>query len=55
MTTGFDHAVAGTRLWFDVTVRNQGDAPTYWEAGGCAIPVQAAVGPSSTSPMRGTL
>ena len=46
--TAPDEAVAGTRLWFDVVVRNVGEVPVIWEAGGCAIPVQAFVGPSPT-------
>jgi hypothetical protein len=46
--TAPSEAEAGSRLWFDVVVRNAGDAAVYWNAGGCTIPVQAAVGLSST-------
>jgi hypothetical protein len=42
-------AVAGTRMWFDVTVRNRGDHAVTWEAGGCAIPVEASIGPVSAA------
>ena len=46
--TAPSEAVAGTRLWFDVVVRNAGDATVYWDAGGCSIPVHGSVGPSSS-------
>lgn len=39
-------AVAGSRLWFDVAVRNTGTEPVFWQAGGCAIPVSSAIGPA---------
>ncbi len=38
---------AGSRLWFDVVVRNGSDAAVFWQAGGCAIPVTGALGPES--------
>ena len=41
-------AMAGTRLWFDVVVRNTGTTPFAWDSGGCGIPVEAFVAPSGT-------
>lgn len=46
--TAPDRAVAGTRLWFEVVVRNVGGSPVPWDAGGCAIPVMAVAGPASS-------
>jgi hypothetical protein len=44
-------ATAGTRMWFDVVVRNHGDAPAYVETSTslCSSPVHAVAGPSSTT------
>lgn len=51
-------AVAGERLWAEVTVRNVGDQTVYWQAGGDSPPVSAVlVDPddpaSPTSPPSG--
>ena len=42
-----EQVMAGSRLWFDVVVRNGSDAAVFWQAGGCAIPVTGALGPES--------
>jgi hypothetical protein len=41
-------APAGTRLWFDVVIRNEGEGLVHWEAGGCTIPIRAIAGPASS-------
>jgi hypothetical protein len=41
-------AGAGTRLWVDAVVRNEGDATVYWAAASCTTPVNASARPSSS-------
>jgi hypothetical protein len=45
--TAPERATAGTRVWFDVVVRNTSTADVWWQAGGCAIPVAGEAGPPS--------
>jgi hypothetical protein len=40
--------LAGTRTPIDVTVVNNSAATIYWQAGGCAIPVEVSVSPLGT-------
>jgi hypothetical protein len=44
--------VAGDRVWAELEVRNIGEVPLYWQAGGATPPVSAELNPGVVRPVR---